>query len=258
MAESKKNVTDKVYEELFNMLLKSNYKPGQKLPSENELKDTFGVSRNTIRSAINRLNVLGIVETRQGEGTYLLGIGTNLYLNNFVPSILTNADDLMGLLEFRRGVETASARLAAMNATDEDIADMERYFEALKNNEVSNHEFAEMTSDFHVKIAMASKNELFVNLLNLIKWIITSRMEDFLYYKPNVADSSFYHYMVYRCIRQHKPDEAAYMMDCHIKLLIQRVDGYIQYTNEQKEEEITKEEKKVIKIFGKKEVDKDE
>ncbi len=258
--ENKKNLTDQAYDQLLDMLMKGSYRPGEKIPSENDLKNLLGVSRNTIRAALNRLNVQGVLETRKGDGTYVIGVGPNLYLNSLVPSILINSDDLMGLMEFRRGVETASARLAACNATDEDLRNLEQYFDTLQNHQIDNHEFANMTSDFHVKIAAASKNDLFVSVLKLIKWIITAKMESFLYYKPNVADSSFYHYMIYRCIKQRKPDEAAYMMDRHMGLLLQRVDSYATYVKEHSQEDLEslKEQIIVTNIFGKEEDPDDE
>lgn len=227
MAEAKKYTTDRVYENLFHMLLSGDYAPGDKIPSEHELKQKFNVSRNTIRAALNRMNVLGIIETRQGDGTYLKGVGTSMYLNTFVPSILSNGDDLMGLLAFRRGVEVSAARLAAIYATDAELEDMQEYFDFLHDKDISNQEFAKLTSQFHTKIALASKNPLLADLLEMISWIITSKMADFLVYQPNVADSSYYHYMIFRCIRQRKPEEAAFMMDCHMKLLIDTVADYL-------------------------------
>ena len=251
METTKQNVTEKTYTEVMSMLLSGKYEPGDKLASENELKDMFGVSRNTIRAVLNKLVVMGIVETRRGEGSFLKGFGTQMYINSFVPSFLLNEDDLIGLVEFRRGVETSSARLAALNATEEDIRDMGSYFDQITKEETSSHDFASLTSNFHVKIAIASKNELFVRLLELVLWIMTSKMENFLYYKPNVEDSSFYHYMVYQCIKQHKPDEAAYMMDCHIKHLVERVKDYIEYTKTHTKEEVEalKEQKFVKNTF---------
>lgn len=247
----KKNVTDQAYDEVLHLLLSGKYAPNEKLPSENDLKDMFGVSRNTIRTVLNKLGMLGIIETRRGEGSYLKQVGTEMYLNSFIPSILINEDDLVGLMEFRRGVEMASARLAAINATQEDLVDMESYFERISKSNTTNHDFASLTSDFHVKIAIASKNVIFERLLEMIRWVITSKMESFLYYKPDVSDSSFYHYMIFRCIKQRKPDEAAYMMDCHMKHLVTRVKDYIEYTKTHTQEQIDalKQEKLVEYVF---------
>ncbi len=253
MASSKPNITETVYNDVLTLLLSGKYSPNDKLPSENELKDMFGVSRNTIRAVLNKLAVLGIVETRRGEGSFLKEIGTQMYLNNMVPSVLLNENDLVGLMEFRRGLEMASARQAAINATEEDIRDMDHYFEELQREATSSHDFANLTSDFHVKIAVASKNEIFVSLLELIKWISTSKMESFLYYKPDVEDSSFYHYMIFRCIKEHKPDEAAYMMDRHLESLVLRVKDYLEFTRTHSAEEVKSLEKQkyVKNIYGK-------
>lgn len=249
--ERKKCVTDRVYDGLLDMVLKGAMQPGERISSENELKNEFGVSRNTIRSALNRLNALGVLETRRGEGTFVKGIGTSLYLNSFVPSVLTASSDLIGLMEFRRGVETASARLAAINASEADIEALNGYFVALRHKEVTNHDFATMTSSFHVKVAVASKNEMFVRLLELIRWIITSKMESFLYYKPNVGDSSFYHRMIFECIKEHKADEAAYLMDRHMMLLLERVKDYNAFIacNAENEAMLLHEKKNVVNIF---------
>jgi len=227
MAKEKTYITDRVYEDLFNMLVGGDYAPGDKIPSENELKAHFNVSRNTIRAALNRMNMLGIIETRQGDGTYMKGLGANAYLSSLAPSILANKDDLLGLLSLRRGIEVQSARLAAMNVTDEELQDMVAYFDTLHSKAIDNHEFALMTSSFHQKIALASKNKLLADMLQIISWITTAKMADFLVYKPNVADSSYYHYMIFRCIQQRRPEEAAFMMDCHMKLLIHTVEDFL-------------------------------
>lgn len=71
MAEVKKYTTDRVYEDLFHLLMNGNYAPGDKLPSENELKQRFNVSRNTIRAALNRMNVLASLKPIRGMGPIL-------------------------------------------------------------------------------------------------------------------------------------------------------------------------------------------
>jgi GntR family transcriptional repressor for pyruvate dehydrogenase complex len=245
-------VSEKTYAEIIKLLFSGKYSPDDQLPTENELKDIFGVSRNTIRTVLNKLSVMGIIETKRGQGSYLKKVGTQIYVNSFIPSFLLDGDDLIGLMEFRRGVEVASARLAAINATEDDIKNLESYFEKLRKGNTSKHDFADLTSSFHLMIAVSSKNELFVKLLELIRWITTSKMESFLYYKPSVEDSSFYHYMIFRCIRQHKPDEAAYLMDCHIKGLVDRVKDYIEFTKTHSIEEIQalQEEEPVSDVFN--------
>ena len=135
----------------------------------------------------------------------------------------------MGLMMYRRGIEVSAARLAAINATDEDIAALESYFKDINGTEVNNHEFAQATTEFHKHIAKASKNALLEQTLEIIGWVITTTMADFLTYTSDVTDSSYYHYMIFRCIKQRKQEEAAYMMDRHMEYLIERVKDYMRY-----------------------------
>ena len=124
----------------------------------------------------------------------------------------------------------------------------------MHDKDVNNQAFASMTSEFHHKIAIASKNPLLADMLEVISWIITAKMADFLVYQPNVADSSYYHYMVFRCIKQRKPDEAAFMMDCHMKLLIDTVGEYLKNgQNRQKENDAGCDTIRVTHIFEKSE-----
>lgn len=227
--EKKENISEQVYRNLFQMLLKGDYAVGDKIPSENELKEMFNCSRNTIRGAIKRLDVLGIVETRQGGGTYLKNIGTNVYLNAFIPSLLIGSNDLMNLMMFRRGVEVSAARLAAMNATDQDIQGMQEYFDNIDGSAFDAEHYAYATSNFHYRIADASKNDILRSMLEIINWIITSKMADFMAFRADTSESMYYHRMVFLCIKNHKPNEAAYMMDRHMELLIQRVVAYTEY-----------------------------
>lgn len=236
----KKSVTDQVYERLFHQLVNGNYAPGDRIPTEMELASQYGVSRNTIRSALDRMNVLGIIETRRGDGSYLKNIGTDTYLNAFVPAIMTSVNDLMGLMTFRRGVEVSAARQAAINATEKDIRELDAYFDYIEKQELNNEEYAAATSSFHSRIAQASKNRILEQLLDMIRWITTSKMADFLTYKPDVNDSRYYHQMIYRCIKHHKPEEAAYMMDRHMAVLIERVEDYTRHIQAEQRHEYGK------------------
>lgn len=255
VAGNGKSVTDQVYENLLQMVLQGKFSVDEKLPSENELSKLFDVSRNTVRAALNRMSVLGIIETQRGGGSYLKGFGTNIYLNTIIPSTLSFTDDLLGLMMFRRGVEVTSARLAAINADARDIKNLEEYFEFLKKGGIDNQDFAQSTSDFHLRIAQASKSSLLVSILEVIKWVITAKMADFLVYKPDVADSSYYHHMIFQCIRKGKPEEAAFMMDRHMELLIARVEDYLRYakTHPQEAREGEKLRRPVTHIYDRKE-----
>lgn len=227
--EKKKSVADAIYEELLQKILTGQYPVGQKLPSELELKEQFSASRNTIRTVLSKMNALGILETRHGGGTVVKSKGDNSYLDTFIPATLLSAMDLLDVIELRKGIETTSAYLAAQNATPQDLARIKgalKAMDACRDKE----NYARESIAFHIFVAGASKNELFVKLLELIKHISTSRMEEFLYYSGVDRDSAFYHWMIYESIKAKKPDEASFMMQQHMNTLLRRVKAYIAET----------------------------
>lgn len=228
MAETEKreNLSDQVYQGLLQMILQGNYQTGDRIPSELELTERFGCSRNTVRGAIKRLDALGMVESRQGGGTYIKSISTNFALNMFIPAMLVGADDLMNLMSFRRGLEVTSARLAAIRATQSDLDSMKADIDAMEEQMQNHKGYAVVTSEFHNMIAKASRNELLRTMLEIIHWIITSKMADFNEFRRDNSDSYYYHRLIYSAISNHKPEEAAYLMDRHMETLIDRVNAY--------------------------------
>jgi DNA-binding FadR family transcriptional regulator len=116
-----------------------------------------------------------------------------------------------------------------MNATDEEIHTMEEYFKDVEGVSIDAGHYAVATSHFHYQIAHASKNDILQSMLEIINWIITSKMADFSAFRKDNTESLYYHKMVFMCIKDHKPNEAAYLMDRHMELLINRVVDYIEY-----------------------------
>ncbi len=225
----KRNVTDTAYDQLLDMIVHGTLKPGERLPSENELKNQLNVSRNTLRTVLNRLNVLGVLETRRGDGTYVRPFGLEMPLNTYLPSALMSANDLVDMIAFRKGFECESARQAAIHATDEDIELLRRLLPYVHQNEADDR-YAYSSLDFHIQIAVASKNNLFVKMLELIKYMISSKLNRFLEFESDVSESGFYHQMIFECIANHKPEEAAYLMERHMTLLLKHVHDYSDYT----------------------------
>lgn len=224
-------LAEQVYEDLINMIVEEGYKPGDRFPSESVLCERFSVSRNTLRSALNKLQVLGLAETMKGGGTYLKEVDSDVYLNFFMPAVLTSNIDLLEAMEFRRGIEVESARLAAKNADEEDIKELYSYIEGCKENIDDMLSFETANNNFHFGIAKASKSKMFVRIEMIIHKMTSTSMKKYLSKQGADIDSTFYHEMIMKCIIEHKPDEAAYFMDRHMQHLVERVRKYISDDN---------------------------
>ena len=220
-------LVEQVYNQLLKMIIRRELKPGDRLPSEMVLCDQMGVSRNTLRAALNKLDALGFTVSRQGGGTYVKEVDSDVYLNFFVPALLTHNVNLLEVMQFRKGIEVEAARLAAANATDEDIAELSELLEHCKKNLDEMERFAQSNTDFHTAVAKASHNMLFKKMREIIRMMILTEMQNFLVAQGEDVDSTFYHEMVLRCIIEGKPEEAAFFMERHLTLVIKRVEKYV-------------------------------
>lgn len=223
------SLVDQVYDRLLSMIAERKYKPGDKLPSEMVLSEELNVSRNTLRAALNKLSVLGITETRHGGGTYVKEVDSDVYLNFFIPAVLTHNLDLLQIMRFRKGLEVESTRQAAEEASDEHIEKLKTYLQqCIESASVQDFKAYDVAdTNFHATIAEASGNVMFSKIMEIIRILLSPEMENFLNFQETVIDSNYYHEMILRCIVNKKPDEAAYFMERHMSLIIERVKQYI-------------------------------
>lgn len=220
-------LVEQTYNQLLEMIIRKELKPGDKLPAEMALCERFDVSRNTVRAALNKLEALGFTSSRQGDGTYINKVDGQVYLNFFVPALLTHNPDLLEIMQFRKGIEVESARLAAQYADPEDERELNDILERCKENRQHLVELAAAHNEFHSAVAKASHNKMFKAMMDIINVMLLPELQNFLHAQGKDVDSAFYHEMVLMCILNRKPDEAAFFMERHLSLVIERVKEYI-------------------------------
>jgi GntR family transcriptional regulator, transcriptional repressor for pyruvate dehydrogenase complex len=196
----------KVYEQaalqLQRMIRDGLIKPGEKLPPERELAEMLQVSRGSLRDAIRTLELMGLVEPRQGEGTVVCD-----------PS----AKSLIGdLLEFRRMIEPTLASRAAKNASEEELAYMEDILRRQKEK-VDRGELAiEEDSEFHYAIAQAAGNSVVLKVLDAFMDLLRETRERSLQLKGRLQKSFVGHRRILDAIRKHDLRAAEKAMRQHI------------------------------------------
>lgn len=139
-------------------------RPGERLPTENELAATYGVSRTVVREAVSRLKAAGLVETQHGRGSFVLARPSTTGFGP-VPGEPT-LHDVLDLLDFRTGVEVEAAALAASRRTDHHLDGLR---EALEHFAAArDHPSTAVHADFrfHLRIALATGNRYFSDLLS--------------------------------------------------------------------------------------------
>jgi GntR family transcriptional repressor for pyruvate dehydrogenase complex len=162
-------VSDQVYHQLKDNVLNGTWRPGEKIPSENQLVTLFGVSRASIRMAIQRMVTLGLLESRVGDGTYVREFTPGVFINELV-SLVMKPEDQIEVMEFRKALETEALRLAAERATDEDLHLLEEiYIRARKAfNDLDLETYFKEDMQFHMQIFKMSKNSIFMTTIQTL------------------------------------------------------------------------------------------
>jgi DNA-binding FadR family transcriptional regulator len=148
--------------------------PGHKLPTEAAVMAEFGVSRTVVREAISRLQASGLVETRHGIGTFVVGLGDSGAFR-ISPEQVATLRDVVAVLELRIGIETESAALAALRRTPENLATMRAALDAFAEAIEAGRAAVGPDFQFHLEIARATQNHHFTEIMALLGATIIPR-----------------------------------------------------------------------------------
>lgn len=184
--EEKKTFTNKVVEQIKDVILSGELVPGDKLPSERHLAEMMNVSRPTIREACKILSAMGLVTIKQGSGVIVADQGTRI--DNLASFLFLRTDSIHELFEVRRILETEIAEWAAKRGTNEFLKEIltkteETYEKVVVQNEFESKEEREVflsasDQEFHLMIAEAAGNEVILRIMNnLIDLLNKSRMQ---------------------------------------------------------------------------------
>ena len=222
MSIERMNLANETFNHILALIAARGYEPGTKLPSENELVISIGVSRNTVRTALNRLNALGILEVRHGEGYFLQDINVDVFTNLQLPILLEAYSNVETLTEFRIGVEPQGAALAAARASEEDLAGMERALNLSGTCINDTERYAVYDMDFHLAIARASGNSIISRSVEMLKALYTVWLRSFVRVHGNTRSDDF-HRRIFAAIKDHRADAAREAMTEHLTDVLHKV-----------------------------------
>lgn len=219
----KVNLSQATFEKLLDKIMDGTWKQGEKIPSENELKDLLGVSRHTVRSAINNLNMLGLLETRQGDGNYVKATGVALYIDVLIPHIFVANTDVVKIMEFRESIESTAARYAASRATEDEIKQIEKKMILCEEKSFDLDNYLTFDFDFHLAIAEASKSDLIIQSMYVIKKYCFSATSEYFDQELTLDGTRRYHRAIYNAIVSRDPDLACEIMGNHVRSIIKKI-----------------------------------
>jgi GntR family transcriptional repressor for pyruvate dehydrogenase complex len=208
---NRQSVASQVYEQLKHNIVNGIWTAGEKIPSENELVKMLGVSRISVREALKQLVSLGLLEARQGEGTFVKTLEADSYMNQLLPLLVLNRENIIELIKYREIIEIGAIALAVERADESDIQALE---ENIKNHEnfKDDHEKAvQLDLEFHRLIAEASKNPFIIKANSIIKDIFHAVMEKIIE-RMGTAPALYYHKKMIDAIKERNKELAVSMM----------------------------------------------
>ena len=209
------SISDQVSMQIKQLILDKDWKPGERIPSETELAELFGVSRVSVREALLKLNAIGLLESRFFFFFYVREVGADIYLNAIIPAAFVSSNSLLELLEFRQVMEAKQAGLAARKAKPEDVARLEEIHKDMVKNAGNLEAFSEADLRFHIELARITQNSLLVACMELIRDVLGENMQKLVAqrgYESGIND----HRQILAAIRENDERRAIQVMDDHV------------------------------------------
>lgn len=216
-------VYEQVMDQIKEMIEKGILKKGDRLPSERDLVEQLQVSRASIREALRALEVIGLIECRQGEGNF---IKSDFQDNLFEPlSIMFMLEGInpQEILELRKTMEVEASGLAAKRITDEQLKELTEIMERFENCEEEEMK-AVIDTEFHYKIAEYSGNVLIFNILRTVSLLVDDFIKDarklIIAKQENKKILLSQHKEIYLAIEVHNSQAARKAMREHLDYII--------------------------------------
>jgi DNA-binding FadR family transcriptional regulator len=171
---SRESLAARIVRGVGGRILRGTLKPGDRLPSEHELGDAFGVSRAVVREAITSLKAEGLVATRQGAGAFVLQprrAGTF----HVAHADLSTLEELIHMMELRATVEAEAAGLAALRRTAAQLAGLREALDRMRRSVEHGEDAVDPDFQFHLRIAEATGNRHFAGFIRYVGTMLIPR-----------------------------------------------------------------------------------
>jgi GntR family transcriptional repressor for pyruvate dehydrogenase complex len=192
-------------------------RPGERLPSERALSEALGVSRPTVREAVQSLAAMNILHVRHGAGIFVASLDLDELLTPMRFALELNEPTVDNLFEVRIALEPRAAELAARRATDEQVAGIVECAAALGRRGVTQAELLELDVELHRRIVEASANELLINLIASLN-VLSRHSRELTIRIPGVTRRTREdHRRIVEAIAARKPKQARGAMASHLE-----------------------------------------
>lgn len=214
----------KIYEEisdyLLTMIKEGTLKPGDKLLSVQQLAEQFQVGRSTVREALSAIRAMGLIEMRQGEGTYVKSFDPSHVVIPLKSQLLLQEEDVAHLSEVRKIIEIGAVQAAAIKRTKENLREMECWID--KGKDLMSDKETGRLADFHFHLAIvkASHNPILLELMSHISKLIEETIDQTHYLISHEEQATKHlldgHMAIYEAIKNQDAEAASNAMVNHL------------------------------------------
>jgi DNA-binding FadR family transcriptional regulator len=206
---------------LLELIRERGFHPGDKLPSERDLAQLFGMSRSAVRESLIRLDTLRIVESRPKSGVYLQPYGAERSIEAMVLFAETNmpltAAEVAQSVELRSVLETEAMRLACLRRTAEDLANMQKILRDSEAAIARGETLAEFDALFHKAIVAATRNDVLLRFINVFYRMSRKRRELYFHEPQQSRRSHAQHLQLYSAIEARDGERGLQLLRRHLK-----------------------------------------
>ena len=220
---SRATLPQEIVKALTELIMKGVWKPGDLIPSEKELAVRFQVGRSTIREAVKSLAVLGVLEARAGEGSFVRAPTSELLSGAFRWGVLLSERNLDDFVDVRVLIEVECARRAAERRTPALVDQLAASVDEMAAHQTDHDTFRESDTRFHLAIAGAARNPIFETIGSTIQSIVRIWYPKTYFIPETKGRTVAEHRAVLDAIAAGDGEQAAVAMRAHLTAAAERL-----------------------------------
>ena len=213
----KTRVYEAAVDQIKNQIEGGEWAAGTQLPSERELAEQLGIGRPSVREALRVLEVMGLIEIRPGQGSFVSERSSEAQQMQLLQSMLQEDEHVVELLEVRELLEPQIASLAAQSATEDDIECMEEILEQMERNLNDGGTGVDENVEFHLALTKAVGNRVLFEVHQLLLKLSRDPVERFFQVPGRLTRSLEGHREILDAIKERNPHKAQQAMLAHMR-----------------------------------------
>jgi DNA-binding FadR family transcriptional regulator len=208
--------SDKVFDYIEKRIVNGTWKQGDQITPELQLVEKLGVSRISVREAIQKLASMEILVKKRGGGTFVNKFNSSNYMKNIIPLLTIGELDYREIMEFRTSIDVLGVKLFIKRADDDKLEKLQKIYENMEKNIDNPKKFFKYDMEFHREISKSSGNKILKKVTEMIFDILTYNLEEEYHNLPYSAILEE-HRLIINAIKKRDAELAALYTERHIE-----------------------------------------